>query len=206
MRNRTIIWVLLLTSISFAEYTYVIDGGFYGGFVLHNGDTLLMTDGTINANSLSLHDASYANIHGTTPLTQDTIPKGGISFITLFDHSHLDISGGEIWKLHLGYYAGLRSDATVTLSGGRIDYIYSHQYSNETKHITMICDVSTVNYSDGLLTGKWSNGDHFSIRLVDIDGYDPAYSNIQFIPEPATMLLFAVGGICFVRKRRTRCR
>ena len=96
-------------------------------------------------------------------------------------------------------------DATATLSGGRIDVIESFQRSGETQHITMICDVDSVNYNptSGLLTGNWLDGKgSFSIMLVNVDPtrFDTTYSNIHFIPEPATMLLFGFGALLMRRR------
>ena len=69
-------------------------------------------------------------------------------------------------------------------------------------HITMVCDVDSVFHDTGtnILTGDWLDGCSFSIQLVDVDGYSPAIENIQFIPEPATLILLAVG-CALIRKR-----
>ena len=132
----------------------------------------------------------------STPLGSDI---GGIQYISLARSSHLDYYGGETFALTLGH------DATATLSGGRIDVIQSLQLSGQTKHITMICDVDSVNYNVAtrLLTGNWLNGSSFSIILVNVDleRFDTTYSNIRFIPEPASLSLLALGGLLLRRRK-----
>lgn len=111
------------------------------------------------------------------------------------NNSRVNLSGGEMNGIFL------RDDATFIISGGSINYIKSYQYSNVLKHITFFCDVDSVSYSGNLLTGNWLDGNSFSITLNDQSSYDSVYSNIEFITEPATLLLVAIGALVLRLKR-----
>jgi hypothetical protein len=121
---------------------------------------------------------------------------GGIADLNLGNTSHLKMLNGVIDVLDF------RGDSTGEISGGSINYIRSIQLSGTTKHITFICDVDSVNLTGNLLTGDWLDGKgDFSITLLDQSPYDSVYSNIEFIPEPATLALLALGGLLLRHKR-----
>jgi hypothetical protein len=116
-------------------------------------------------------------------------------------YTYLYFSGGEIHQLDVHSYA------TATLSGGMIEEIWSYQSAYTVSglynpHITIDCQLDSVFHDTGtnILTGNWLDGSSFSIQLVDVDGYSPAIENIIFIPEPATLILLAVG--CAIIRRR----
>ncbi|HPD47642.1 MAG TPA: PEP-CTERM sorting domain-containing protein, partial [Anaerohalosphaeraceae bacterium] len=100
------------------------------------------------------------------------------------------------------------------LSGGRIDRLSSRQNAWKyvdgppvhlvpNPHITIVCDLDSVvhNPQTNILTGTWLDGMAFSIQLIDVEGYSPAIENIQFIPEPSTLLLMALGVVSFLHRR-----
>jgi len=61
--------------------------------------------------------------------------------------------------------------------------------------------VDSIDLTGNLLTGNWLDGSGFSVTLLDQTGYDPVYSNINFVPEPATLALFGLGGLLLRKKR-----
>ena len=185
-----------------ATYYEFITDVYHPGETLQTGDSLYMTDGGIGI--LTLLGESTATIEGTSELGQFF---GGIWEFNLAGDSHLDFSGGELRNLDIG------RDATAILSGGRIDSIESSQIAWEwdygvdppewvtNPHITIESLDYSYNTPTNLLTGYWLDGTDFSIQLIDVNGYSPAIENIQFIPEPATLILLGLGGLLLRRKK-----
>jgi len=178
--------------MSFGEITfnYTISDTYEFGIFSLNSESLLVT----GAGAEQIHAIfdSYIEVQDTAPL-EDNV--GGINGLNLTDSSLLNYYDGEM--------SGFRiyNDATATFSGGRIDYISSYQDSDQIKHITFIADVDSIDLTGSLLTGNWLDGSGFSVTLLDQTGYDPVYSNINFIPEPATILLFGLGGLMLRRRK-----
>ena len=198
MRYTVVVAFLILAGgLASAGYDYVIEDGYSGGLILEDSATLLMTGGGVH--EITLYDNTQALIQGTSPLGEFT---GGIWDFTMAGYSQLEFSGGGIHEFTIGSYA------TASFSGGRIDEIRSYQaaYTHAgwpNPHIEMVCDIDTVdhNIATNMLTGNWLDGSGFEIQLVDIAGYDPVIENIQFIPEPATLLLMGAATL-LMRKRR----
>ena len=131
----------------------------------------------------------------------------------------MDYYGGETSGLYV------YGNAQAVLQGGTILHISSFQDVFNVivgrdedgnpifnMHIEMIVRDWSHNAPTNLLTGTWNvdndNNDQFdtfSIQLHDQTGYDKAIDNITFtiIPEPATLLLFGLGGL-ILRKPRAR--
>ena len=196
--------LMFSASVACAGYTYKIeDGDNFGDMSLNENESVLMTGG--QGHYLSLFDYSTARIEGTAPLISEGI--GGIWLIRQGGNTSLEVFGGEIHEL------AVASNGRSVLSGGRIDQIYSQQDVEllppvekggawvPDPHITFVCKEWEHDINTNILTGTWFDDSTFDIQLIDVAGYDPAIENIQFIPEPATMLLLGLGAVA-IRKRR----
>jgi hypothetical protein len=200
MKKLALLMSVVLSFPVFASYTYVItDGMDFFDLTLNSGQSLLMTGGW--GGLLDLTWDSHATIQGTAPYNQDVYPRGGIRLLSATDYAHLDFYGGEVYELGLGAYA------TAVLSGGEIKRLRTGQSAWQyvgqppvpvwNPHVEMIVKDWDYNTITKILTGIWGNDSLFNIQLVNIDGYSPTIDNIEFtiIPEPATLLLLAIGGI-----------
>ena len=139
--------------------------------------------------------------------------------------SPLGLDVGGIWDIHLVNYSELiyldgltdiitiGSDATAELRGGSINYIDSMQNTDIT-HIDLYCqpgwswlyddeDLDGIDEIVGI-TGLWEDNSDFTIGFINdcTFGYDPVYMNINVveIPEPASLLLIAAGGLLLRRR------
>jgi hypothetical protein len=199
----TIVRLMICVSVSLpamAGYDLIIEDGYTSGLTLHNSESLLVSGGGVGI--VNMYDLSSATITDSSPLAQFS---GGVWWIRQFDQTDIRISGGEVAELDLN------SNATAMISGGSIIEIFSYQsaWKNEGQppvlvpnpHITMICRPDwTYNLQSKMLKGSWLDGSTFNIQLVDIAGYSPVIENIQFVPEPITLLLLAAGG-AIIRRR-----
>ena len=194
--------VCVCASVSFGTFDYVISDAYEFGTFMLNSESLLVTGA--GADGIFANDTSYVEVQNTAPLQQHV---GGIYDLILDDFSTMNYYGGEMGGISIYH------DAVATFSGGRIDYISSYQFAWRLEgtypsvlvpnpHITFICDVDSVDLTGNLLTGNWLDGSGFSVTLVDRDGYSPVIENIQFIPEPASLLLLGAGGL-LLRKRKS---
>lgn len=126
--------------------------------------------------TLSTYDFSTTNIHG-----------GEISWgIDTYDSSTVNIYDGTI----TAHFLGVRNTSTLSIYGGNLDVVNSPTFY----------ETSTVNiygysffYDDilGVLTGNLQDGSTFIFRELSPSDY----SNLNLVPEPATMILFVMGGL-----------
>ncbi len=206
MRTVVLLWlgVFICSSMTSAA-VYELGEGEYGyGLVLRSDDSLLVNGG--GASAVDAWDYSFVEVRYTsTPLGLDV---GGINTLSLHDNSILNYYGGLTGIL------SLRGDAQTFLFGGSINAILSYQYVPMPNNIaypriTIDCQLDSVVYDSqtNIVMGNWNNGELFSIQLYDQSGYDPVIENIEFVPEPMTLLLFGFGGFAirrFVKRRQLK--
>ena len=188
-----LILTTVFVSATYGDYDYTISDSYeYGIFTLDNNSLLVTGAGAYN---IRARNNSYVEVQNTAMLQ---INAGGIYTLDLDDTSTMNFYNGSMGGFNI------YKDAEVAFSGGRIDYIHSFQDSDVLKHITFICNVDSVNYNTSThqLTGDWLNGKgSFNIILENQANYDSVYSNINFVPEPATLLTLSLGGLLIRRKK-----
>ena len=138
---------------------------------------------------------STGTIDNTTPIT---VPlETGIWQISTGSYAELTINGGEI------QFVDVYQESTVSFHGGQIlgnltvadttawVHIFGYGFNNDP-------------FPGSPLTGFWADDTAFSINLVDstISTYDQII--FHEIPEPATLILFGLGGIFLRRKCRAK--
>ena len=193
------ILVILLGAPVQATHYEITTDIYTPGLTLRTNDSLYMTDGGFGSLNL-LGEGIIATIEGTSDLIEGS---GGIWEIDLANNNYLDVSGGQIHEIDIG------NDATAFLSGGLIQGIWSQQTAWKTvneqliwnPHIKIACLDHFYNETTNVLTGHWLDNTPFSIQLIDVQGYSSAIENIQFIPEPMTILLLGFGGF-LIRSRK----
>lgn len=215
MRKIVLLWMGMwaCSSVALGAFDVTISSGYHGMQMLEGEESLLMTGGGVV--EIEAFDFSYVEIQGTAPLQQFV---GGIYTIDLNNNSTMNYYGGETGNFVI------YGDAQAVLQGGSILHLSSFQDADDLvqvgwdeennvpifrKHIEMIVREWSHNTQTNLLTGIWNVDsdsddlfDTFGIQLHDQTGYDPTIENITFtiIPEPATLLLFGLGGL-ILRKR-----
>ena len=186
MKKIIVILILFVMSSGAWAVDYEITWGDDNpGLDLRDYDTLLMTGGT----------AHYLNVGGwSTGVIEDTDPlnigqgDGGIWEVSTSSYSELTINDGEFYELDL------HGESIVNLHGGQI--FGGLTVSNSTAWVNIYgYAFNNDPFLGSPLTGFWADNTPFSINLVDdtISTYDQIVFHI--IPEPATILLFGMGGL-----------
>ncbi len=186
----SIFTVIIVSSSVFATDYFIGPGDEFGSLGLSNYDTFLMTGG--EGHDLSLGGWSTGIIEDTDPLIGPF--DGGIWEVDTFAYSELTINGGEFYEI------GVHNDSIINLHGGQIFggltaynsaawfHIFGYGFNNDP-------------FGGSPLTGFWADDTAFSINLVDstISTYDQIVFHI--IPEPATLILLALGAITIRRRK-----
>jgi len=208
-----VVFVMWASPVQAAIYN-IGPGDNFGNLGLVDYDTLLMTGG--EGHNLSLLGWSSATIENTAPLIDED--TGGIWAVDTTSYSIFNFNGGEINSIEAygdstvnmtgGTLTSLRMDneSQAYLEGGLIENLASDQtlvggLPWEEALIHIFCLDYLYDSPSNLLTGHWGDNSAFSINLIDI-GAIPTYDYIEFhiIPEPATLYIFALGGLLLRRQ------
>jgi hypothetical protein len=173
-------------------------GGFVDSMATFNASTLNVTGGTVS--TLDTLEFSIANIsggyvHGASALDHavvnfsdnaNAVTIGAIGFGTLnmIGGTADNVGANESGTLNL--YGGIIEDS-LGASRSAVINIYGYGFNY---------DPTAGSFDGGQLTGFWLDGTPFTTDLYGTE----TYSHINFIPEPMTFLLFAIGGL-LLRKR-----
>jgi hypothetical protein len=214
----------ICTSVTLGGFTYNVKEVYYD-FQLNLVSQSVLIEGEIVASNMS-----YVEVQNTLPLqphvggigsvslkntSSAKLVDGQIGSISMYNTSTLDIFGGEILtSLYVGTVGGtinvsdgyisnfrVSGSCLATLTGGQIDNLVVLNILPGLS-INFVCDLDSLNLTyDGSgnlihAEGNWMNGLGFDTN-INVGIHD---EYIHFIPEPATLLLLAIGGLLIRRK------
>ncbi|MDH4241933.1 MAG: PEP-CTERM sorting domain-containing protein [Phycisphaerae bacterium] len=202
----------------FTSSGQILEGEEWSNVYIYNDDTIVdMLGGDVDG--IGTYDASTVNVSG-----------GHVNTIDALEYSTANISGGFVYGLHAKNNSIVNfSDGASGVSIGAGDFGKLNMYDGTTDLMGVI-DSGTINLYGGLITeslGAWNDS---VVNIYGYDfNYDPmggsldggqltgfwldstaftidlygteTYSHINLIPEPSTLVLFAIG--FFLIKRKT---
>ena len=192
---------LACVSVGFASYSNgFLTEGEYGWLVTWRSyDPPLIVDG--GAYEISVRDNGRLIVKSTSKPLSAYHPVGGVYDILLYNTSQLLYLDGVTEYIRVG------QNATAVLKGGSINCIKTMRYpvSDEANVFIYAQDGwSWINDDPWVgIQGNWKDGTPFNIQFINDFDYGPVWQNIQVIPEPATLMLFGIGGILLRRKMGT---
>lgn len=135
---------------------------------------------------------SYVNAYNSS--TVNLLSNSNVSYLDTYDTSTANLYAGTLGWL------SLHGHSSANLYASDLGWLVLD--ANATANIYG----SDFNYSGGILSGKWSNGAHFSFWAVNNGGgYTALPSNITLntVPLPPSILLFASSMLVFNFRRKS---
>lgn len=180
-----IVLALILLSGGAAKATLI-----YEDWLIHEGDEYDIVS-VLNDATLGMTGGKVEHLHTSDSSTLNLF-DGMVSWLIASDTSTMYIYGGLTEHALI-----LERESTVNLFGGTIGEgvrisgsarvnIYGYGFE-------FLADGGTGGIS-GLLSGYWLDHTPFTIRFKDLSKPFPG-TQIQLIPEPATLLLLSLGGL-----------
>lgn len=180
--------------------TVDMTGGFVHNFRSYDSSIINITGGEIL--TLDAYNTSNANISG-----------GNVRSVFTRDHATTNLyDGGSVFSL-----GAARQSGVVNMTGGITEYLRAGElgiinlYGGTVNIYLNVWDSAKVNiygygfdydpsagsWDGGQLTGFWLDGADFSIDLYGLG----TYNHINLVPEPSSLILFALGALLIRRKK-----
>jgi hypothetical protein len=180
--------------------TVNMTGGFVHNFRSYDSSVINMTGGeilTLDAYNTSTANISGGNVHSvfTRDHATTNLYDGGI----VFSLGAARQSGVVNMKGGITEYLRAGESGIINLYGGTVN-IYLNAWDSATVNIYgygFDYDPSAGNWNGGQLAGFWLDDTPF---IIDLAG-SGTYSHINLVPEPSSLILFALGALLIRRKK-----
>ena len=224
----TILAVLILSFTAVQLYAFPVDKIFTSSGQILTGEewnnVSIYNDATIvdmlggDVESIGTYDESTVNVTG-----------GQVNTLDALEFSTANISGGFVYGIHsynnsivnfsydaIAVNLATGDFGTINMYGGSANGISAYGSGTVNLYGGIVSDCISApdgtinvfgydlfkteiggNYGYGFLNGYWDNGASFYIDLLSPE----THSNINLIPEPASLLLLALGCLFLKRKK-----